>query len=83
MRWWPTPGTDERIVQITTLVLIVGFPMIVLLSSANEITPHGLKPTADVDRTQSVTANTGRRLNYILLALLALATATLILEYLA
>lgn len=78
-----TPDTGSRWVQITTLALIVGFPVIVLFAWAYEITPQGLKPTAEVDETQSITADTGRRLNYILLALLALAAATIIVDYFA
>jgi len=74
------PGPGDRLVQFTALALILGFPVVVLLAWAYEFTPHGLKPTADVDKTQSITAETGRRLNYVLLALAALTVAMLIVE---
>ncbi len=72
--------TGGRIEQYATVALILAFPIVVLFAWAYEITPQGLKPTADVDKSQSTTAETGRRLNYILLALLALAAAALLLE---
>ena len=73
-------GAGDRVEQITIAALVLSFPIVVLFAWAYEITPQGLKPTADVDKTQSITADTGRRLNYVLLALLALAAAALILE---
>jgi len=74
------PGSGDRIVQVLTLVLILGFPIIVLFAWSCEITPAGLRPTSQVKKTESITAETGRKLNYLLLALLALAAATIITE---
>ena len=71
----------DRFVQILTLILILGFPVIVLVSWAYELTPDGLKPTAEVDKTQSITVETGRRLNYLLLALLLIAAAVAIVRF--
>ena len=77
------PGGGDRIGQILTMALILGFPIIVLFAWAYEITPQGLKPTSGVDKTQSITADTGRRLNYILVGLLALAAAAIVIEIFA
>ncbi|MDX1404241.1 MAG: hypothetical protein R3192_06880 [Woeseiaceae bacterium] len=74
-------GADERAVQIFALLLILGFPVIVLFAWAYEITPEGLKPTSQVEKTQSITRETGRKLNVIVLALLAVATVVLLVEY--
>jgi len=74
------PVTPLRFVQILTIVLIIGFPVIVLFSWAYELTPEGLKPTAEVDKTQSITTETGRRLNYLVLALLLIAASVVILR---
>jgi hypothetical protein len=73
-------GLADRGVQILTLLLILGFPVVILFAWAYEITPQGLKPTAGVLKTQSITAETGRKLNYLLLALIALSTAAKIIE---
>ncbi len=73
-------GAGDRIMQIFAMALILGFPVIVLFAWAYEITPAGLKPTSQVDRTQSITAETGRKLNYTLLILLTIVAIVLIAE---
>ncbi len=78
----PVMGTGDRAMQILALVLILGFPVIVLFAWACEITPEGLKPTSKVDRSQSITAETGRKLNYALLILLGIVAIVLIAEML-
>lgn len=69
----PIIGTGDRALQIFTLLLILGFPVIVLFAWAYEVTPKGLVPTSKVDKTQSITKETGRKLNYALLILLGIA----------
>ncbi len=76
----PLIGAGDRIMQIFTLLLILGFPVIVLFAWACEITPEGLKPTSKVERTQSITAETGRKLNYAVLILVAVAAIVLLVE---
>jgi len=43
------------------------------LSLFKELTPEGLKRERDVDRTQSVTAQTGKKLNLVIFAVMTLA----------
>lgn len=76
----PLIGTGARAMQILSVLLILGFPIIVLFAWAYEITPEGLKPTSQVERTQSITAETGRKLNYALLILLGIAAIVLLAE---
>jgi hypothetical protein len=76
----PVTGTNDRVIQIVTMVLILAFPIIVLFAWAYEITPVGLKPTSQVDKTQSITAETGRKLNYTLLILLGIAAVVFLVE---
>ena len=76
----PAIGASDRVIQILTLLLILGFPIIVLFAWACEITPEGLKPTSRVDKTKSITAQTGRKLNYVVLVLLAVAALVLIID---
>jgi hypothetical protein len=73
-------GTGDRVMQIFTMVLILGFPIIVLFAWAYEITPVGLRPTSQVDKTQSITAETGRKLNYALLILLSIAVIVFLID---
>jgi TolB-like protein len=55
------------------LLLILGFPVAVLFAWAFELTPDGLKKEADVQRDASITHTTGRKLDYIIIAVLACA----------
>ena len=47
---------------------------------AFELTPEGIKKEKDVDRTQSITPTTGRKLDFTIIALLALGLAYFIWE---
>ena len=76
----PAINPGDRILQIMGLIFILGFPIIVLFAWAYEITPEGLKPTSQVDKSKSITTETGRKLNFILLTLLAIAAAMLLAE---
>jgi TolB-like protein/Tfp pilus assembly protein PilF len=51
----------------------VGFPLALILAWAFELTPEGIKREAEVDRTESTTHHTGRKLDFIIIGLLALA----------
>lgn len=77
----PIIGSGDRASQIFTMVLILGFPVIVLFAWAYEVTPEGLVPTSKVDKSQSITKETGRKLNYALLVLLAVATIVFLAGY--
>ena len=58
-----------------TLVLVllaIGFPITMLFSWAFELTPQGLKKTAEVDADESITPSTGRKLDFIIIGALVL-----------
>ncbi len=78
----PALGTGDRAIQVFAVLLILGFPVIVLFAWAYEITPEGLKPTSQVEKTQSITKETGRKLNYLLLLLLGIAAIVILTEFL-
>lgn len=60
----------------TVLVfLAIAFPIILFVAWAFELTPEGVRRTADVPRDESITHVTGQRLNYIVTGLLAAAVA--------
>jgi TolB-like protein/Tfp pilus assembly protein PilF len=54
-------------------ILIIGFPIALILAWAYEITPEGLKKEIDVDRSQSITDKTGRKLDFTIIAVLLIA----------
>jgi hypothetical protein len=48
-----------------------------LIAWAFELTPEDIKKEKDVDRSQSVTKQTGRKLDFTIIAVMALALAKL------
>jgi TolB-like protein/Tfp pilus assembly protein PilF len=69
----PTFKAPEWIMQVFTFLVIVGFPLALILAWAFELTPEGIKREKDVDRSQSITRNTGRKIDYMIIAALVLA----------
>jgi len=76
----PTFNAPGWVMQVLILFLILTFPIAVLLAWAYELTPTGLVATADVDRTQSITVQTGHKLNHIVIALLGIAVVFLVVD---
>ena len=70
---FPAFGFSEFVVRITTIVFAVGFVPVLVFAWAFELTPEGLKREKDVDRSISITPRTGRRLDRMIMAGLALA----------
>jgi len=58
-------------------VLILGFPIAMIFAWAFELTPEGVKLEKQVDRTESITNQTGQKLNATIITLLVVAVAYL------
>jgi len=73
---FPALNVPAWVLSLLTVLLLIGFPIALLLSWAFELTPDGIKPTAEVAPEHSIRTRTGQRLNYLmtgaLVALLAL-----------
>ena len=65
-----TPGW---VFQTLLFFLAIGFPFAVIFAWAFEMTPDGIKRESDVDRSQSITPHTGKKLNLMITAGLVLA----------
>ena len=63
--------------QATLVLLMVGFPIALFFSWFYEITPEGLALEKDVPRHESITHVTGRRIDFIVIALLCAAVLML------
>ena len=59
-------------------LLALGFPLALIFSWVFEITPEGIKREREIDRHQSITHETGRKLNITIVVLLVLAIGGLI-----
>jgi TolB-like protein/Tfp pilus assembly protein PilF len=55
------------------LVLILGFPLVLIFAWVFEMTPEGLKKETEIDRSQSITHSTGRKLDFVIMGLMAAA----------
>jgi TolB-like protein len=66
--------------KVILLLLVVGFFVTLFVAWAYELTPEGIKRESEVDRSRSITAQTGRKLNALIFALMALAIAYLLFD---
>jgi TolB-like protein/Tfp pilus assembly protein PilF len=67
-------------VRLVVLLLIIGFPVALILAWAFELTPEGLKRTEEIDAKRSITRQTGRKLDFLIIAVLLLVIAFLIFQ---
>ncbi len=74
----PTFKAPEWIMQVFTLLVILGFPLALIFAWAFEITPGGLKRTHEVPLEQSITRTTGRALDFIIIGILSVAVVYLV-----
>jgi len=70
----------DWVFQVMMLVLAVGFPIVIIFAWAFEMTPEGIKKEKDVDRTQSVTHQTGRKLDRMIIGIMAVVIAFLVVD---
>ena len=66
--------------RLVVMIMAVGFPAVVIFAWVYEITPEGLKPTAEVPHGQSIRRLTGRRLDMAIIAVLVLALGYFVLD---
>ncbi|HKJ18892.1 MAG TPA: hypothetical protein VJ984_16180, partial [Xanthomonadales bacterium] len=64
--------------RVVTILVMLGFPLAVFFSWAYELTPEGIKTTAEVDAEESVTPQTGRKLDRIIIGMLVLVVGVLL-----
>ena len=60
-------------IQLFISFVMLGFPLVLLFAWAYEMTPEGLKREKDIDRSQSITPQTGRKLDRAIIGLLVVA----------
>lgn len=68
-------GAPAWVMQTIFLVLSLGFPVVLFFSWAYEVTPEGIKRESEVDRSQSITHITRRKLDKAIIAVLVIALA--------
>jgi adenylate cyclase len=70
---FPAFGFSDAAIRIVVIVFGIGLLPVLILAWAFEITPEGLKLEKDVDRSQSITPHTGKKLDRMIMVVLALA----------
>ncbi len=68
-------GAPDWVLKTVVVLLLLGLPLILVFAWAFELTPEGLKREKDVDRSQSITAQTGHKLDRTIIAVLVVALA--------
>ncbi len=66
-------GAPEWVIKTILVLLLAGLPVILLFAWAYELTPEGLKREKDVDRSRSITQQTGQKLNLAIIFILVIA----------
>lgn len=76
----PILGLPDWAQKLFFVILAIGFVPALIFAWAFELTPEGLKKEKDVDRTESITNVTGRKLDRSIIAILILAVSLLLFD---
>ena len=63
----PILTLPEWIGRMVFFFLLIGFPVALIFAWAFELTPEGVKREKHVDRSQSITQSTGRKLDFTII----------------
>src|SRR5687768_14632482 len=77
---FPTFEAPGWVMKAFISAIVLGFPVALLLAWAFELTPEGVKRTDEVPRGQSIARSTGRKLDFAIIGVLALAVALLLFD---
>ncbi|MGB5163661.1 MAG: hypothetical protein WBN61_00230, partial [Woeseiaceae bacterium] len=73
-------GTPDWVGKTVLFLLILGFPLAIFFAWAFELTPDGVVKEKDVDRSQSITPQTGRKLDFLIIGVLVLGIGWLLVD---
>ncbi len=76
----PMLTLPEWVARLIFLLLLILFIPTLIGAWALELTPEGLKLEKDVDRSASITPGTGKKLNSVIIGVLALAVVVLVID---
>ena len=65
----------DWVIQVFMLALAIGFPLAIFFAWAFEMTPEGVKRESEIDRSQSIAPQTGRKMDRNIIIALTLALA--------
>ena len=73
----PTFGAPDWVAKVIIFIFALGFVPVLVFSWAFELTPEGIKREQEVDRSESITSETGKKLNYVTIAAVLVGVAIL------
>jgi serine/threonine-protein kinase len=77
---FPMLRLPEWTATFVTALLIIAFPVALIIAWAFEITPDGVRRDEYVDRSESVTRGTGRKLDFAVIGLMAVGIVFLVFD---
>ena len=77
---FPFFGIPNAAIRFVVIALVLGFPIAMCLSWLYEFTPEGIVRSDEVPPGESITRQTGRKLDFIIIGVLSLAIALLIFD---
>ena len=61
-------GAPDWVMKMIIITLVIGFPIAMVLAWAFEMTPEGMRPTETIPSEDSIASQTGRKLDWAILA---------------
>jgi len=71
----PILELPDWVAKLVLFLLAIGFPLALLFAWAFELTPEGLRKEKHVNRSRSITEQTGRKLDFFIISILAVTLA--------
>lgn len=69
----PLMNAPDWVPTVVLIFLLIGYPLALFFAWAYELTPEGLKREREVDRDTSITHETGRKIDFIIIGALIIA----------
>lgn len=73
-------GAPDWVMKTLLFLMLIGFLAALFIAWAYELTPDGIKREADVDPSRSITHQTGRKLDRLVIVVLLLAVSMLLFD---
>jgi adenylate cyclase len=68
-------GAPDWVLKSVVVILLLGLPVALIFAWAFELTPEGIRLEKQVDRSQSIVSETGRKLDRMIIGVLVVALA--------
>lgn len=74
----PALNAPAWAMSVVLLLLAIGFPIVLILAWVFELTPEGIKREHEVDRDKSISRDTARRIDFLVIGVLSAAVLLLL-----